>query len=126
VLPWHHYALHVPANDLGIDLPSFAYDRTGVQMPRPYFGIAAVVVAAALVAAVVVRRLGGPVPPMSQVHLVGSSITLGLVLAKLLSDTEYLGIGAQAGVVFATAFAVGGFLLSQEGAVRPDRPRPPG
>ena len=111
-LPWHHYRLDMA--DLGLDVPSFNLERTGVQNPQAGFGIAAVGLALGMAAHVLVAKLTGALPRLEQVHLVAGAVVLGLVLAKLLADREFLGTGAWIGTALALALAYGGFALSQE------------
>ena len=113
-LPWHHYRLDM--GDLGLDVPQFNLERTGVQSPQAAFGIAAVAIAVAMALHVVVAKLTSALPRAEQVHLVGGGVALGLVLAKLLADREFLGTGAWVGTALAFALAYGGFALSQESA----------
>ena len=109
-LPWHSYRLDV--GDLGIQLPSFSIERTGVESPRAAFGIAAVILALAMAAHTVATKVAA-VPRAGALQLIGGAVVLGLVLAKLLADRDYLGIGAWAGTALAAALAYGGFALSQ-------------
>ncbi|HEX2048142.1 MAG TPA: hypothetical protein VHF27_10275 [Acidimicrobiales bacterium] len=111
-LPWHHYRLDV--QDLGLDLPSFNLERTGVQSPQAAFGIIAVGIALGMAVHVVLAKFVPAVPRLEQVHLVAGAVVLGLVLAKLLADREFLGTGAWVGTALAFTVAYGGFALSQE------------
>jgi hypothetical protein len=111
LLPWHSYRLDV--GDLGIALPAFEIERTGVQSPRGAFGVIAVVLALAMAAHTVATKLMAAVPRLEQLHLIAGAVVLGLVLAKLLADRDFLGIGAWAGTALAAALAYGGFALSQ-------------
>lgn len=113
LLPWHHYRLDV--GDLGLDLPSFSLKRTGVQSPQAAFGLAAAVIAVAMALLTVAAKLApAAVPRLEQIHLVAGAVVLGLVLAKLLADREFLAVGAWAGTALAFAIAYGGFAMSQE------------
>ena len=111
-LPWHHYRLDMA--DLGLDVPSFTLKRTGVQDPQAAFGIAAAGIALGMVAHTLVAKLSADLPRAEQVHLVAGAVVLGLVLAKLVADREFLGTGAWVGTGLAFALAYGGFALSQE------------
>ena len=122
-LPWHHYRLDMA--DLGLDVPSFNLERTGVQNPQAGFGIAAVGLALGMAAHVLVAKLTGALPRLEQVHLVAGAVVLGLVLAKLLADREFLGTGAWVGTALALALAYGGFALSQESPSATDTKRSP-
>ncbi len=111
-LPWHHYRLDI--RDLGLDVPAFNLERTGVQSPQAAFGIAAAGIALGMALHVVVAKLTSALPRAEQLHLVAGAVVLGLVLAKLLADREFLGTGAWVGTALAFAVAYGGFALSQE------------
>lgn len=112
LLPWHDYSLDM--SGLGVDVPSFSIERTGVQSPEAAFGITAVGIALGMALHTVAAKLSPAVPRLEQIHLVAGAVVLGLVLAKLLADREFLGIGAWAGTALAFAVAYGGFALSQE------------
>lgn len=114
VLPWHHYFVDVDTGSLGIELPTFSYDRTGVQTPNPGFGIAALVLALGMVVQVVAARYVRSVPKMGQIHLLAGPAVFGLLLAKLIIDDEFLGTGAWLGLLLGAAMGLGGYLLSQD------------
>ncbi len=112
-LPWHRYRLDT--GSLGLDLPSFHLERTGVQSPHAVFGIAAGVLAAAMAVHVVATKVVPGLPRLEQLHLVAGAVVLGLLLAKLLAERELLAVGAWLGVALGAAMAYGGFALSQDG-----------
>lgn len=114
LLPWHHYFVNVDTPNLGIELPSFSYDRTGVQTPNPGFGVGALVLSLAMVVQVVAAKFVRAVPKMRDIHLVLGPAVLGLLLAKMFTDDNFLGTGAWLGVLLGVAMAVGGYLLSQD------------
>ena len=116
-LPWHDY--HLDRADLGLDVPPFDLERTGVQSPQAAFGIAAVGLALGMAVHILLAKFTSALPRLEQVHLVAGAVVLGLVLAKLLADREFLGTGAWAGTALAFALAYGGFALSQESAPVP-------
>lgn len=118
VLPWHHYFVNVDTPNLGIDLPTFSYDRTGVQTPNPGFGIAALVLTLAMVTQVVAAKFLRAMSRMGQIHLVLGPAVFGLLLAKMVTDDNFLGTGAWLGLALGAAVAVGGYLLSQEPSLR--------
>lgn len=111
-LPWHRYSLDLGRR--GLDVPAFNLERTGVQSPQAAFGIAALVLAAAMATHVLATKVVPALPRLEQVHLVAGSLVLGLLLAKLLADREFLGTGAWVGVALGAAVAYGGFALSQD------------
>jgi len=112
--PWHRFAIDVDLKQFGVELPSFRLDRHGVQDPQAFFGIASAVIAALMVIHIVATKVLPSVPRSEQLHLVAGAVVLGLVIAKLLANNDFLGIGAWLGIALAAALAYGGFLLSQE------------
>jgi hypothetical protein len=114
--PWHDFSIDVSdLEQFGIELPSFELKRRGVQDPQAFFGMASVVVATLMVLQVVASKLL-PVPRVEQLHLVAGAVVLGLVVAKLMANSESLAYGAWLAVALAAALAYGGFLISQETA----------
>jgi hypothetical protein len=63
---------------------------------------------------VVATKVSPAVPRAEQVHLVAGAVVLGLIVAKLMANNDFLGTGAWIGIALAAALAYGGFLLSQE------------
>lgn len=115
--PWHDFGIDVSdLEQFGIELPSFSLERRAVQDPQAFFGIASSVIATLMVILVVAAKLSPAVPRMEQLHLVAGAVVLGLVVAKLMANGEFLAYGAWLGVALAAALAYGGFLLSQETA----------
>ena len=105
-------------------LPWYDFDRVGfsrsaVESPKAFWGVLAALVAAAMVAAVVVTRFTtAPVPalpvPLGQAMFVGGVTVAGLLLLKLLLDTDFLGVGAWLGIFLGGAVAYGGFVMRHE------------
>lgn len=119
--PWHRFAIDVDLEQFGVELPSFRLDRRGVDNPQAFFGVASAVVAALMVMHIVATKVSSAVPRAEQLHLVAGAVVLGLVVAKLLANNDFLGIGAWLGIGLAAVLAYGGFDLSQQttaGAVR--------
>jgi hypothetical protein len=112
--PWHRFAIDVNLEQFGVELPSFRLDRHGVQNPQAFFGIASAVIATLMAIHIVATKLVPTVPRFEQLHLVAGAVVLGLVVAKLLANNDFLGIGAWLGIALAAVLAYGGFLLSQE------------
>lgn len=112
--PWHRFAIDVNLEQFGVELPSFRMDRHGVQNPQAFFGLASAVIAALMIASVVAAKVSSSVPRAEQLHLVAGAVVLGLIVAKLMANNDFLGMGAWLGVGLAAALAYGGFLLSQE------------
>lgn len=113
-LPWHHFSLDVELQQFGIEVPSFTFDRRAVQNPQAFFGIAALVVTAAMVLQILAAKFSAAVPRWEQIHLVAGPVVLGLLVAKLIANNAFLGVGAWIGTGLAAVLAFGGFLLSQE------------
>ncbi|MDQ6725661.1 MAG: hypothetical protein M3066_05795 [Actinomycetota bacterium] len=121
LLPWHHYALHVDVSGLGITLPRFSYNRTGVQSPHAVLGELAVIIAA-LMAVQVVAVKAQPVPALvrlTQLQLVAGPGALALLISKFFSDDAFLGAGAWLALLFGVILAIGGYLRSQDSATVP-------
>ena len=114
LLPWHRFGIDVNLEQFGVELPSFRLDRRGVQDPQAFFGIASAVVATLMVVHIVATKVVSTVPRSEQLHLVAGAVVLGLVVAKLLANNDFLAVGAWLGIALAAALAYGGFLLSQE------------
>jgi hypothetical protein len=125
VAPWHRFGIE--ASDLeqfGIELPGFQLDRRGVQDPQGSFGVAAAVLAALMVIQVVVTKFSTAMPRVGHLHLIAGAVVLGVLVAKLITNDDFLGVGAWLGVALAAALAYGGFLLSQEAAAGTGRKVP--
>ena len=123
-LPWHHFATNynfpdigIDLGELGVDLPRFALDRTGIQSPDGNLGIAALVLAGLMVVLVLAAKVNPGLRRHSQIHLVAGPAALGLLTAKFLSNDHYLGSGAWGGMLLALGLAIGGYMLSQESSV---------
>ena len=114
VAPWHDFSVDVDLEQFGVELPSFHLTRRGVQNPQAFFGIASAVVAALMVLQIVAAKVSSAVPRAEQLQLVAGAVVLGLIVAKLITNNDFLAIGAWLGIALAAALAYGGFLLSQE------------
>jgi hypothetical protein len=115
VLPFHHYAIDTSGlAKLGVHVPGFTHDVNGLGNPQPFFGIAALVVSLAMAAQIVATKVTAAVRRQEQVHLIAGPVVLGLVLAKILANHQFLGKGAWGALLLAVGVAYGGFLLSQE------------
>ena len=114
VAPWHHVSLDPQLEQFGIQVPSLTYDRRAIQDPQSFLGRAALILAAAMVLQVAAAKLIPRVPRWEQIHLVAGPVVLGLLVAKLIANNDFLGVGAWAGLALGALLAYGGFLLSQE------------
>jgi len=120
LLPWHHYALHVNVANLGVQLPKFAYDRSGVQSPNPLLGVASLVIALLMAAQVLAAKARPELARLAGVHLVAGPAALGLLISKLFSDDTFLGIGAWLGLLLGAALGLGGYMRSHEASSLPN------
>jgi hypothetical protein len=115
LLPWHHYHLDTSALDkLGVHVPGFTRNVNGLHNPQVFFGVAALIVSVAMIVQILAAKFSAAVPRQEQIHLVAGPVVLGLVLAKIVANHDFLGFGAWVGVVLAAGVAYGGYLLSQE------------
>lgn len=119
LLPWHHYALHVDLGNLGIRLPQFSYNRSGVQSPHAELGVLGLIVAALMAAQVVLAKLSrGPgLTGLAQLQLVAGPAVLALLVSKFFSDSTFLGAGAWLGLLLGVLLTLGGYLRSQEASM---------
>lgn len=115
LLPWHHYGIDTGRlNQLGINVPSFSYNRTGVESPGAPLGILAAATSAIVVAEILLARFAPRMVRSAQFHLIGGPVILGLLGAKLLSDHDFLGPGAWLAPLLAAGLTYGGFLVSED------------
>ena len=119
-LPWHH-----------IDLGLFSRSRTAVQSPNAFWGVLALLVTAAMVTVVVVSRFTTaklpdlPVPWGNVMFFAGAT-GAGLLLLKLVVETDFLGFGAWLGILLGAAVAYGGFVMRNEAQAAAPPPASPG
>ena len=108
-LPWHSIAIPLIGS----------VNRSGISSPNAFLGFLAALVAAAMVAQVIVSKFTSatlpelPVP-WPRAHMIGGLVVVGLLLAKLLLQTSFLGFGAYLGILFAAGLAFGGYTVDQE------------
>ena len=107
--PWH-----------SIDLGLFSVSRTAVESPNAFWGVVALLITAAMVAVLVLTRfttvkLPDPPVPWGDAMFFAGAAVAGLLLLKLLLETDALGFGAWLGILLAGAVAYGGFLMRNEG-----------
>lgn len=106
--PWHR-----------IDLGILSVTRSAVESPNGFWGALALLVTIVMVAAVVVTRFTTtklpdlPVP-LGQAVFIAGVVVAGLLLLKLVAETDALGIGAWLGILLGGAVAYGGYLMRQE------------
>jgi len=119
--PWHRFALDLDLRSLGLsDIGGVEVTQTGVQGPHAALGVAAVVVAVVL-AAVVGSGRGW----RDRGIAVRGPGVLGLVLARVAGNTEYLAWGAVAAVVLAAVLAWASMAVGR-GTLAWRLPRPAG
>lgn len=122
--PWHRVSLSPGLEEFGIEVPSLTYDRSAVEDPESFLGRAALVIAAAMVLHVLATKVVASLTRWKQIHLLAGPAVLGLLVAKLIANAEFLGLGAWAAVGLASILAYGGYLISQE-STYPSRRRLP-
>jgi hypothetical protein len=107
-LPWH-----------SIDVGPFSASLTAIEERNAFLGILALLLTIALVAVTLLRVLKPetqlPDLPVSwdRATFFGAVAVLGLLLLKLILETDYLGIGAWLGILLAAGMAYGGYLKHQ-------------
>lgn len=108
--------LFFPWYDVG---PLFGGTRRAVDPPHSFYGVVALLVTIVMFGHVVVWRLASatlPELPVSWgvVHLVAGVAVLGLLLMKLLTETDFLSYGAYLGLLLAAVLAYGGYVINRE------------
>lgn len=116
LFPWHN-----------IDIGIVSFSRSGIESPNGLWGVLAMLVAIAMVAVVVVTRFtSAKVPdlpfPLGQGMFIGGIAVAALLFIKLVSETEFLGVGAYLGILLGGAMAYGGFLYRKEAGDAPASP----
>ncbi len=112
LFPWHKFP-----GLLGV--PPYGPSSTGIQSPGAAWGVIALLVTLAMVAHLVATRLANvtlpDIPlPWGQVHLIAGCTVFGLLLIKLVAETDFTAYGAYLGVMLAAALAFGGFVVNKE------------
>jgi hypothetical protein len=118
-LPWHKIDI---GSVLGVRVPEVT--ATGVEAPNGGYGILAVLIAVVMVGQIIAAKfttakLPNPPVPWPQVHLYAGIAVAGVILLKLLVETDFLAFGAFLGVLLAGAVAYGGFMISKEPRTTP-------
>jgi hypothetical protein len=103
-LPWHQV---------------FSFSSTAVEAPGGWWGTAAALLTVAIVVVTAVRRFTAvslPTLPrrIGEVNLAANAAVLGLLVIKLLLDTDYLGFGAYLALLLAAGMTAGAFLGKDE------------
>ena len=117
-LPWHDI-------DLG---PFGSVSRSALESPNGFWGVLALLVTLAVLAALAVTRFTDAKLPdlpvaLPQALLIGSAVVAGLLVLKLLMETEALAFGAFLGILLAAGMTYGAFLNQHAKAgVRPATP----
>lgn len=107
-LPWH-----------SVDVGFTSFTRTAIQSPNGFWGILAMLLTVAVVLLALLPQLTSveipemPIPHADAVFY-GACAVLGLLLLKLLLETDSLGFGAFLGLLLAAGLAFGGFSNWQE------------
>jgi hypothetical protein len=119
LLPWHRARFDF--TNLGFTgLDPVILKRTGIQNPRGFLGVAAVVLAAAMAVQVVLRAVRSgtqstdrPALGDELLRATGMAV-LAVVAVKLVSTREFLAIGAWGALAFSAALATCGWLATRE------------
>jgi hypothetical protein len=107
-LPWH-----------SVDLGITTWTRTGIESPNSFWGVLALLLTIAVVAVTLLRVFKPdtklPDLPVSWDRAIffGAAATLGLLVLKLILETNELGIGAWLGLLLAAGMTYGGYLKFQ-------------
>lgn len=113
-LPWHRIRI-------GLGLAGqISIDKRAVEAPEAIYAILALAFATFLVALILIRitstRPGPPTAAQLRSIRVGGATVFGLLLAKLLLNTDFLGPGSWLGVALAGVIACGAAQI--DGAAR--------
>ncbi len=107
-LPWH-----------SVEVGPFSATWNAIEEKNAFLGILALLLTIAVVAVTLVRVLK-PETKLPEIPVTwdkaifyGAAATLGLLLLKLLLETDYLGFGAWLGILLAAGMTYGGFLKFQ-------------
>jgi len=123
-VPWHRFGLSIADEfrRLGLaEIPVFrAIESTALENPNAFLGRGALILTVMMVVAVVAGKLvttSRPRPAAwQQAHLIAGAAVLGLLVAKVVAQGEFLAVGAWLGLGLAGLLAYAGFIRSQEAA----------
>ena len=132
-LPWHRFGLSIADEfrQLGLpEIPEFQpIDATALENPNAFLGRAALILTVLMVVAVVAGKLTAARRPLpatwQQVHLIAGAAVLGLLVAKIVAQGEFLTVGAWVAVGLAGLLAYAGFVRGQEAAAAGPGPPTP-
>ena len=109
-LPWY-----------SVDLGLVSFTANGWEAPGAFWSILAILIGAAMAGVIIARaftdvKLPDEVAGMSwpKIHLGAGAAVLGLLLVKLLLESNYIGFGFYVGMLAALALAGSGFWLYRE------------
>ncbi len=107
-LPWH-----------SIDIGPFSTSLTAIEERNAFLGVLALLLTIAVVAVTLVRvfkpetKLPDLPVTWDRAIFFGAAATLGLLVLKLILETDFLGIGAWLGLLLAAGMTYGGYLKFQ-------------
>lgn len=124
LLPWHRIRIGLGGTG------RISIDKLAVESPNAGYGIAALFVAGLLVT-IVASRVGSSrrrryTSTELRVLRAGAGLACGLLMAKLLVNTDFLGPGSWLAVALSGVVAYGSLLLTSEQARPSDPPSPVG
>lgn len=111
LVPWHQ--IRIGLGEQG----RISIDKRALEAPNAGFGIVALLVLVVLLMVVVGRvRSGRRHYTVDQLRILrlGGAVILGVLVAKLALNSDFLGPGAWLGVVFAGAMAYSTLVISSE------------
>ncbi|MGH9040209.1 MAG: hypothetical protein ACRDZ3_08260 [Acidimicrobiia bacterium] len=123
-LPWHRMSISIPG------VLTVSENRSAIESPNGFLGLLALLLAAAVVGRLIVANFTTmklPELPMSWVRaqLFASGAVAGLLVLKLIVETDFLGIGAWLGILAAGGMVYTAFRLDRQAPVALQRDVPP-